>query len=433
MSIVIKSGNSVDTAAVTSAGELKVSVNNSALTVNPITVNALKGPSGNTVDVTAIGELKVALSSSPLTINPVVVNALKGVSGNTADVTALGELKVALSATDAFGAAQVVLDPTIAFTDIFDGGTFDTVNRWNTYGSVAAAQAQGSVSLNPASTANATVAVASQPIIPINTSIALGGMITFEATPVATGTHRFWGLGTAPANVGTYAAPLTDAVGFEVDGGGTLRASVYNTGTRVFTTVLTMPADGLPHLYFMQARGNVVFFYIDDIENAVATCFTAEVTQMLPFRMHRLNSATVTGTGVFTVSGMSVLDISRLSTQLSDGTYPWRKSRIDAAGALSVTSQSGSVTGNGPATVASAAADTLLLAANANRRGATVANDSTSVLYLSLGTNAASNTAYTVKLNAAGYYEVPFGYTGALRGIWASANGAARITEVVAP
>jgi len=35
-----------------------------------------------------------------------------------------------------------------------------------------------------------------------------------------------------------------------------------------------------------------------------------------------------------------------------------------------------------------------------------------------------------VQMGAGAYYEVPFGYTGALKGIWASATGAARITEL---
>jgi hypothetical protein len=35
-----------------------------------------------------------------------------------------------------------------------------------------------------------------------------------------------------------------------------------------------------------------------------------------------------------------------------------------------------------------------------------------------------------VQIAASGYYEVPFGYPGAIDGIWASANGNARITEL---
>ncbi len=73
-----------------------------------------------------------------------------------------------------------------------------------------------------------------------------------------------------------------------------------------------------------------------------------------------------------------------------------------------------------------------LLASNANRLGATIWNDSTAVLYVKFGTTA-SATDCVVKLIADGYYEVPFGYTGRIDGVWASdASGAARITELTA-
>lgn len=90
------------------------------------------------------------------------------------------------------------------------------------------------------------------------------------------------------------------------------------------------------------------------------------------------------------------------------------------------------ITSSGPTSVTSAAADTLILAANTQRRGCAITNDSTATLKLSLGTNAASATAFTVSIAAAGYYEVPFGYSGQIRGIWSAAYGAARVTEVVA-
>lgn len=75
---------------------------------------------------------------------------------------------------------------------------------------------------------------------------------------------------------------------------------------------------------------------------------------------------------------------------------------------------------------------TTLLASNANRLGATIYNDSTEVLYVKFGATA-SNTSYTVKMIADSYYEIPFGYTGIIDGIWgADASGAARITELSA-
>lgn len=80
--------------------------------------------------------------------------------------------------------------------------------------------------------------------------------------------------------------------------------------------------------------------------------------------------------------------------------------------------------------VAAAVVDTALLAANAARKGASVFNDSaTATLYLSLGSDAASLTSYTVKLLPGQFYETLDGFTGAIRGIWSAAVGDARITE----
>lgn len=78
--------------------------------------------------------------------------------------------------------------------------------------------------------------------------------------------------------------------------------------------------------------------------------------------------------------------------------------------------------------VPSSATTVTILAANTGRVGAQVYNDSTQILYLKFGT-AASSTSFTVKLAADTYYEVPAGYTGIIDGLWASANGSARVTE----
>jgi hypothetical protein len=82
--------------------------------------------------------------------------------------------------------------------------------------------------------------------------------------------------------------------------------------------------------------------------------------------------------------------------------------------------------------VADNAASTTILASNTARLGATVYNDSSATLYLLLGSTAASTTNYTCRVASMGYYEVPFGYTGQLTGIWASDpnDGSARVTEI---
>lgn len=80
--------------------------------------------------------------------------------------------------------------------------------------------------------------------------------------------------------------------------------------------------------------------------------------------------------------------------------------------------------------VASSGSSVTILASNGSRLGATVYNDSTQILYLLLGTGPASTSVYTLQIGAGGYYEVPFNFTGQLTGIWASANGNARVTEL---
>lgn len=81
--------------------------------------------------------------------------------------------------------------------------------------------------------------------------------------------------------------------------------------------------------------------------------------------------------------------------------------------------------------VASSASSVQLLAANASRRGASIQNTSTSILYVLLGTaSATATTAHSVQMAANTYYEIPYGYTGAVQGIWSSANGQANMTEL---
>jgi hypothetical protein len=87
--------------------------------------------------------------------------------------------------------------------------------------------------------------------------------------------------------------------------------------------------------------------------------------------------------------------------------------------------------------VASSATNVTLLAANANRGAATIYNDSTSVLYLKLGAGA-SSSSFTIMILPSDYYELPVVYIAGIPGVyqlqvdgvWVSANGNARITEL---
>ena len=80
--------------------------------------------------------------------------------------------------------------------------------------------------------------------------------------------------------------------------------------------------------------------------------------------------------------------------------------------------------------VASSATSVQLLGSTAGRKGGYFFNDSTQVLYIKFGTTA-SATSFTVKMAAGSFYEIPQPvYTGRIDGIWASADGNVRITEL---
>jgi hypothetical protein len=76
-----------------------------------------------------------------------------------------------------------------------------------------------------------------------------------------------------------------------------------------------------------------------------------------------------------------------------------------------------------------ASASSVALFAAGRARGRAVWNDSAATLYVKFGAGA-SATSCTVKLDPDDYYEFPQPvYAGAVEGVWASATGAARVTE----
>jgi len=101
---------------------------------------------------------------------------------------------------------------------------------------------------------------------------------------------------------------------------------------------------------------------------------------------------------------------------------------LDLAGNLRIVqvSESSSTVG-----VASSATTVTLLAANTSRKGASIYNASTAILYVQEGGAASiASGGYNVAIPASGYYELPTPvYKGVLNGIWASANGYAQMKE----
>jgi len=81
--------------------------------------------------------------------------------------------------------------------------------------------------------------------------------------------------------------------------------------------------------------------------------------------------------------------------------------------------------------VASVITDQTILAANANRKGVIIFNDSTSALRLALS-NVNATVSYSIVVAAGGTYLLGNGdYVGVIKGTWVTANGNALVTELV--
>jgi hypothetical protein len=84
--------------------------------------------------------------------------------------------------------------------------------------------------------------------------------------------------------------------------------------------------------------------------------------------------------------------------------------------------------GTGPTDFTSTSYGTIATAST-GRLGCTIFNSGPGNLHVMLGTATASTSAFTVRLSAGDYYEVPFNYTGLIGGIFATA-GTAEVTEL---
>jgi hypothetical protein len=102
---------------------------------------------------------------------------------------------------------------------------------------------------------------------------------------------------------------------------------------------------------------------------------------------------------------------------------------IDASGNIPVkvtnTSSTGTVT-----SINAAVTNATVLSANTSRKGATVYNNTAGNMYLKLGATA-STSSFTIKIAAAGYYELPQPiYTGRVDALWDVSTGTGLVTEL---
>lgn len=123
-----------------------------------------------------------------------------------------------------------------------------------------------------------------------------------------------------------------------------------------------------------------------------------------------------------------------VGTQVEVATSP-ENSKTAFIPSFQVVNASGT-SGAGTGTLTSVDSTTVsgtILAANTNRLGATIYNTDANALYILFGsgTASASNLAWSIASNS--QYQIPFGYTGVVTGVWAGDGaGAAKVTEFTA-
>ena len=156
-----------------------------------------------------------------------------------------------------------------------------------------------------------------------------------------------------------------------------------------------------------------------------------------------LTNAELRATAVPVTGGLTNAELRATAVPVSGGltNAELRATAVPVSGALTDTQLRatpvpvvGSVPTRTPTTtsVTSATTSTLILAANANRRGLMISNQSTSKLYLSFATPALpGNSFIEVAPSAFVLLDQQMIFTNAIYGIWTNAQGTCQVTELV--
>jgi hypothetical protein len=259
-----------------------------------------------------------------------------------------------------------------------------------------------------------------------------------EFTAVQLGTWNVGISGTLPA----FTTIPTFNIGTAPDLTFTNTSFIANAGTNLNTSALALESGGnlasintkLPNLGQALASGSVP-----------VVLPAAQLTTLTPPTAVGINSGTNTIGSIANISGTVSLPTGAATSALQttgnnslssiDGKIPASLGVKAPSGSISVV-QSFAATST-ITNVASSATSVILLVANNDRKTVIIVNDSASDLYIVLNASAASTTNFSIFLPARVGNTPSFAtfngddYSGEIRGIWNSANGFARITEIV--
>lgn len=228
-------------------------------------------------------------------------------------------------------------------------------------------------------------------------------------------------------NIGTAATATTSAPTYStgtvnplsLDLNGNLRVNGSGVTQPISASALPLPAGASTSA--LQTSGNTTLSNIQANQTNGTQVTTISGTVPLPTgAATAANQVTQEGT-LTTISGQ--LPAALGQTTAANSLSVVLASNQPAVPVTIDVSSTGTIT-----SVALSTSTTVLLAANSNRKGFIIYNDSMNQLFVAFAATA-STTAFSTKIQAGGEYEPGIDYTGVISGIASAATGSARITE----
>lgn len=375
-------------------------------------------------DANRISALIATSNADGVTVLPVYVDSVT--NRLLVQATISGSLTTTVASDGTTGAA---VPASANYKGINVAGTLRGVTGVNPSGTVYASQVDiASIAGTTTATGNGVVSAGVQrvAIASDNTAFAVNATLSAETTKVI-GTVNIAAAQTiAVTNAGTFAVQATLGANQSVNVAQmngvtvTMGSGINGTGVQrvnLATDQAALTTAGLFSVKIDQTTpGTTNLVAVSSISTSVTPGTAAANLGKAEDAAHASGD-----TGVF---ALGVRNDNGATTYGADQDYTPMATDKNGRGIVTQKAATGTQT-----SVASSATNVTLLAANSARLGATLFNDSTAVCYVRFAATATSSN-YSVQLLSNSYYEVPFGYSGIIDGIWASANGNMRVTEM---
>lgn len=236
--------------------------------------------------------------------------------------------------TTGYGTLRTSPESSSLFNDPFD--TEDTVNNWTLKTSTGTSSiASGVLSCASSTTASAYGGRFSIPTFRPKgiTFLAAACAVRFTNSTIAN-TARWIGLGTLPATP-TTVIPVTDGVGFLLDGAGSLFGKIYSAGVEIGSVNLTAykPADNTFARFAVVYRSDLALFYVSTTEYPVGSIqSTNPNVQTFPLSVISIAGATPpASSATIDLHAIGVGDTGRNQQGIADGDFPSRIATVKLA------------------------------------------------------------------------------------------------------